>query len=276
MIQTLKELSWALTKWRGQVFSLAVNVLRKNTHDSALGWFWLFAKPAMYIFCFWFALSIGLRAARISGLDDMTYMFWLASGLIPWFYLQTMLGSGTTVFKKYSYLVNKLKFPVPLISVFHQLGNLFTHLMLLVVLMAAYFIAGNPLDIYALQLPLLVVLMYLFSVGFSLLMSTLTSFSSDIKQLLKAFSTPIFWLSGILFPVASLAKFTVIKWILYFNPITFIVNGYRMVFVNDAAFKGWIWDSPEFFVCGIAVIAFTILLGLIMYSRLKKDVPDVI
>lgn len=88
MGETLKQLSWALTKWRTQVLNLALNAMRKSAHGSLLGWVWVFVKPALYIFCFWFALNLGLRAARASSMDGGTYMMWLASGLIPWFFMQ--------------------------------------------------------------------------------------------------------------------------------------------------------------------------------------------
>lgn len=33
-------------------------------------------------------------------------------GLIPWFYIQEILGTGINIFKRYSYLVTKIKFPL--------------------------------------------------------------------------------------------------------------------------------------------------------------------
>lgn len=277
MGETLKQLSWALTSWRSQVVNLALNAMRKSAHGSLLGWVWVFVKPALYIFCFWFALNMGLRASRASAMDGGTYMMWLASGLIPWFYMQAMLGSGSNVFKKYSYLVNKLKFPVPLIPVFHQLGQLFIHLMLLACLIVAYFIAGGALDIYVLQLVLLVAIMYLFSLGWSLLASSLCAMSTDFLNLIKALTTPIFWLSGILFDISVVAaELPVFKYIMYFNPVTFIVTGYRQVFVNASGYKVWMWNDPLFFGIGLGVVVLTILVGLGLYSHLRKDIPDVL
>lgn len=277
MGETLRQLSWALTKWRTQVFRLALNAMRKTAHGSALGWVWVFVKPALYIFCFWFALSIGLKAARVSNMSDSTYMLWLASGLIPWFYMQAMLNGGSNIFKKYSYLVNKLKFPVPLIPVFHQLGQLFIHLLLLACLIVGYFIAGGALDIYALQLVLLLGIMYLFSVGWSLFASSISIMSSDFLNLIKALSTPIFWLSGILFELSTIAgDLPVFQTVMYFNPVTFIVTGYRQVLVSAPGYKMWMWEDPMFFFCGLGVVVFTIVVGLCTYAHLRKDIPDVL
>ena len=109
MLYTLKELFGNLKEWKSQIFHLAFIEMRKASHGTALGWVWVFAKPAMYIGCFWFALEAGLKASRVSGLSGGEYMIWLAAGIIPWFFLQKMLGGGSDVFRKYTYLENKLK-----------------------------------------------------------------------------------------------------------------------------------------------------------------------
>ena len=277
MRQTLQELALAFTSWRTQVFNLAVNAMQRQTHGTALGWVWVFARPAMYIFCFWFALNLGLRAARITDMDGITYLLWLSAGIVPWFYIQNMLNAGSRIFDKYSYLVNKLKFPVPLIPVFYQLGQLFIHLILLAVLIVGYFAAGGPLDLYALQIPLLVLLMFLFSLGWDLLVASLSAISNDVYNLVKSVSTPIFWLSGVIFPVATIVeKAPWIQWLFYLNPVTFLTSGYRQVLVNAEGFKCWLWDDPLCFAFGIGVIALTAIAGLFVYSKLRKEIPDVL
>ena len=268
-------MSWALTKWRSQVLHLAKNTMRKSTRGAALGWVWIFVKPAMYIFCFWFALDLGLRAARISDVSNLTYIFWLSAGIIPWFFFQQILGSGANIFKKYAYLVSKLKFPVPLIPIFHFLGQMFIHLLLIGVVAIVYVVAGGVYDIHVLQFPLLIVLLYILAVGWSLMVSSLSAFSTDFLNFVKAMTTPLFWLSGILWDISKI-HIGIVNKILLFNPVTFIVTGYRQIFVPDEAFKGWLWDDPVFFACGVGTILVTFVVGVFVYSRLREDIPDVI
>ena len=102
-------------EWRKQIGRLALFDLVKKSRGAVLGWAWFFIKPAMYIFCFWFALEIGLRAGN-SDAGAPPYILWLCAGLIPWFFMQDMLGPGLDVLHRYSYLVNKIKFPLSGIS----------------------------------------------------------------------------------------------------------------------------------------------------------------
>ena len=204
-------------------------------------------------------------------------MIWLAGGIIPWFYIRTMLGTGTNVFRKYSYLVKRLKFPVPLIPVFYQLGELFIHLMLLVFLLVGYFLAGGTLDLYLLQLVFLVLVMYILSVSWSLFASSMSAISKDFLNLIKALSTPIFWLSGILYDINAVAvDIPVLRTVLYFNPVTFIVSGYRQCLVCAPGYKTWLWEDPAFFWIGIGMVVLTAIAGLCTYAHLRKDIPDVI
>ena len=111
-------------------------------------------------------------------------------------------------------------------------------LMLMVVLFAIYFACGMPVDVYLLQVPILLLLMFLFWDVVSILFSQLSAMSMDVKNLMGAMSTPFFWLSGVLFDVKGIH----IGWIqvlLNFNPITFFVTSFRGAFYD----KTWFWNE---------------------------------
>ncbi len=272
-LQMLKDLG----AWRKQVWHLAYISLRRQTQNTVFGWAWLFLKPAMYIFCFWFALFLGMRAAG-GNMTGAEYLIWLASGIMPWFFLQDTINQGSHVFNQYAYLVNKLKFPVALIPVFHMLSLMFLHLLLMAVLFVMYALCGGTFDVYFLQLPLIMVLMYVFSVGYSLMTSPLSAISKDVSNLIATLSTILFWLSGVIFDV-NVIPYHAVQTALLFNPVTFIVQGYRMVFANGSVVNGvngWIWQDPVFFCCGVGTIVATVFIGLFVFSRLRKEIPDVL
>ena len=277
MIELLKSMGHDLVAWRHQIFSLAKITLQKETKGTFFGWLWLIFKPAIYIFCFWFAIYIGLRGGK--GMGYVEYLVWLTAGVVPWFMLKDAIGAGTRIFSKYKFLVCKMQFPVPLIPVFYELAGLLKHLLLLAVLLVVYVIVGGTFDIYFLQLPLIIVVMYLFCVGWSLLTSSISAFSKDFANLLGTLHTPLFWLSGVIFNITNITS-PALQWLLRLNPITFVVQSYRQVFSNGSVISGeasgWIWNDPLFFWVGMGVVALTIIVGLFVFSRLRKDIPDVL
>lgn len=279
MIELLKKMGHEIVEWRRQILQLALIAVHKQTQNTFLGWLWLIIKPAMYIFCFWFAIYVGIRGGGGGkGLNATQYLIWLSAGMMPWFFLQHTLNGGAHVFSSYKYLVNKLKFPVAVIPIFYELSLMLVHFLLLAIMFVMYFLAGGVVDIYFVQIPVLIVLMYLFSIGWSLMTSSLSALSKDFENIVATLRTPIFWLSGVIFDINSI-NIPIVQWLLRFNPITFIVQGYRDVFSNGSAVPGsgsWLWSDPLYFWCGLGTIAATVIVGLFIFSRLHKDIPDVL
>ena len=257
-------------EWRGQIWQLSLFELRKQSRGAVLGWAWFIIEPLVYIFCFWFAIDIGLRAAKGTS-GDVPFVLWLCSGIIPWFFMSSMLNNGIDVLKRYPYLVNKVKFPISAISTIYTVASMIIELMLQVVIVVVYFYCGGTIDLYLLQVPVLLVLMFVFWYFFSMLVSPLCAMSRDVKKLMGALSTPFFWLSGVLFNVRGVG-IEAIQAILYFNPITFFVTGFRAALCD----KMWVWEDPML-VVGFAIVFFaTAGLALFVYKRTNKEVADVL
>lgn len=270
MLSVLSEILGENWQWRKQIFNLAKIDVRKTCRGAVLGWVWLFVKPLTYIAVFWFALDMGLRAG--SGMDsDCPYILWLVAGLIPWFFMQNMIGTGANVYRRYPFLVNRVHFPLSAISAFYALAEFFVFLMLMALVVVACLFGGVSLTVHALQLVPLSLLMLLFWICFSIMVSPLSALSKDFNNLLKAFATPIFWVSGIIFDVYSLP----LPWlsqVLAFNPVTFFATASRAALCD----KYWIWEKPELLVPFLVVFALTVVGMLWSYGRLRKDVADVL
>jgi teichoic acid transport system permease protein len=182
-----------------------------------------------------------------------------------------MLGQGIHIFGRYSYLVNKIKFPLVGIPSIYAVSELVIHAGLVLALVIVYFVCGQGLDIHLVQLPFAILLMVVFWYLFSLTCSCLSALSKDFMNLVKTLSTPLFWLSGIIFDIFALG----IGWlttILAFNPVTFFATFYRCIFYD----KIWIWELPEtcFGMCVVFLV--TLIAALVVYSRTKEEVHDVL
>ena len=269
MFATLKEICLENWQWRKQIFNLAKIDMLKICRGTTLGWAWLFIKPLMYIAVFWFALELGLRAGRTTG--DYPYILWLSAGLIPWFFMQSMINTGANVYKRYPFLVNRIHFPLSAISTFYALAQFFIFLALMCGLIVVCLITRTELTIYALQLPFIAVIMLIFFILFSIMVSPLSAISKDFSNLLKALSTPLFWISGIIYNVASI-DIPAVHVVMAFNPITFIATANRAALCD----KFWLWESPQLLAPFAIVFLVTLTLAVLSYRRLRKDVADVL
>ena len=258
-------------EWRGQIARLALFELKKKSRGAVLSWAWFFIKPGMYIFCFWFALEVGLRVGSGAGEGAPPYLLWLCAGLIPWFFMQDMMGAGCDVLHRYPYLVNKIKFPISAISTLYTSAMMIVNLMLLVVLFIIYFAYGQPLDIYLIQVPIMLVIMFVFWNMFSILLSQLSALSKDVANLMHALSTPLFWLSGVIFNIKAV-NIGFIQTLMQFNPVTFFVVVSRDAFYD----KVWFWDDPGLCIGFAVVFVVTLLATVWVYGKFNEEVADVL
>lgn len=256
-------------EYRQQIFKLAKADILKTYRGAALGWSWAIIKPAVTIFVYWFAFTIGLRAGK--SVNGFPYFLWLIAGIIPWFYMGDMLSQGTDAIRKYSYLVTKMKFPVSTIPTFFSISKLIINLLLIAIMVLIFAVWGYPPDIYLLQLPFYILCMFLFFTIWGLFSSLLGAISKDFANLVKSFVTAVFWLSGILWNAETITV-PWIKKILMINPVTFLVNGFRNCFIN----KVWFFEQPKRLGYFIIMLILMSLVSLWTYKKLKKEIPDVL
>lgn len=252
-----------------QIFKLAKADLVKTYKGAALGWSWAIIKPAVTIFVYWFAFSIGLRMG--GDVDGYPYFLWLISGLLPWFYMSEMLTSGTDTIRKYSYLVTKMKFPVSTIPTFVSISKFIVHLLLVVIVILIFIFMGYPPDIYIIQLPFYMLCMFIFFTIWSLFSSLLASMSKDFGNLVKSMVTAVFWLSGILWNPETIT-IPWLKKLLMLNPVTFITTGFRNCFINHV----WFFEQPKRLLYFVIITAIMLVIAIWTYKRLRKEIPDVL
>jgi teichoic acid transport system permease protein len=255
--------------WRKQLIKLAKSDIIKTYSGSALGWAWAIIRPAVYIFIFWFVFQIGLKVTR--GPEGYPYVMWLMAGMLPWFFMDEMITQGMSSFLKYSYLITKMKFPVATIPTFVGISRFIINLILMVLMLVIFTLYGYPPDIYMLQLPIYMVLMIIFFSNWALFSSLLGALSRDFINLINSFTVAIFWLSGIFFDVRGMTN-PIIKTMLLFNPVTFMVEGYRDVFI----YKIWIWDKPKEILGFMVILLVMVSASTWAFKRLYKEIPDVL
>jgi teichoic acid transport system permease protein len=255
--------------FRIQILQLAQADLIKTYRGSALGWMWAVIKPSVTIFVYWFAFSFGLRAAK--PVNGYPYFLWLVAGIIPWFYISEMLTQGSQTLKRYNYLVTKIKFPVSTISTFVSLSKLYVSLALTAFVVVIFVLSGFPIDIYYIQLPFYVALMFIFFTLWSLFASPLSAVSKDFANTITSLVTAVFWMSGIMWDATTIENQTMQRFLL-FNPVTFIATGYRNVFI----YKKWFFEDT------FSLFAFTVVMlvmfaaSIYTYEKLRRDIADVL
>ena len=267
-METIRQIIQEHISFKKQIITLAKSDIVKKYRGAALGWAWAIIKPMITLFVFWFAFTIGLRHG--SDVAGYPYFLWLVAGFTPWFYMSSMITGGAGCIKKYKHLVTKMKFPVSIIPTYVNLGELLVNSALLVIAIVLFLCWGYKPDIYYLQLPIYIFMMFFFFTVWSLFSGLLSCISTDFQNLVKSFSTAIFWMSGIIYNVNTIENHT-LRIILKLNPVTDIASGYRDCFI----YKKW-FGHDMVAIAGYLITTTVMVIGALWaYRRLRKEIPDV-
>lgn len=269
-MNTLKHVIKEHVRWRRQILLLAKSDIIKTYSGAALGWAWALIKPTITVSVFWFAFTYGIRTG--GGVNGFSFALWMIPGFMAWFYMSDMLTQGANALRKYRYLVTKMRFPVSTIPTFISLSKLAIHVGIMVIVAMIFVLTGHMPTIYWIQLPVYMFLMFMFWTAWGLFASMLGAMSKDFINLIKAVSTAIFWLSGIMWDINTLTDYPTLQKILYFNPATYLATGYRNCFI----YHKWFWEEP--LQLAIFGLLFLIMLAMAMwsYKKLIREIPDVL
>lgn len=197
---------------------------------SLLGFFWSFVQPLWLLLLFTFVFSIVLKMKIPDACSPREHFgTFLFSGLLPWIAVQEGVLRSSTSITDNSMLVKKLRFPAEILVVAVVVAALLHEaiatVVFLVVLAALGDLAWGGLPMLLVALPLQV----LFTLGLGLLLSAVQVFFRDTAQLLTMLFAGWFYLTPIVYSLASVPP-RLRPWI-ELNPLTPLVGLYRQAFV---------------------------------------------
>ncbi len=252
---------------RQLILNLAKNDFKTKFAGSYLGIVWAFVQPIVTVLVYWFVFQVGLRAGDMG---DVPFVLYLIAGIIPWFYFQDALSSGTGALIEYSYLVKKVVFKISILPMVKLISALFVHgffVLFAVVLFSCY---GYYPDLYELQIFYYTLSMFVFALGICYATSAIVIFFRDLSQIITIVLQVGVWMVPIMWNLNILPdKY---HWVFKLNPMYYIVSGYRDAFYQ----KVWFWQHFDMTVYFWAVTIALFGLGTAVFKRLKIHFADVL
>lgn len=249
------------------VWSLAVADFKKRHAGTALGITWIFLQPIITVFVFWFVFAMGMRTETVQGVP---FLVWLICGLIPWFYFSEGVSGATNSLIENSFLVKKVVFSVELLPGIKILSALLVHLIFLILLFTVAWTSGITFSAHALQLCYYLLATTSLILAVSLVTTAVVPFFRDLSQIVSICLQFGMWLTPIMWDDARLPEN--LRWVLFLNPVTYIVEGYRDSLLRDV----WFWQKVEqgFYFWGL-VLALGVT-GKVLFARLRPHFADVL
>ena len=266
-VRKIKNLLLETYQNREIVFGLAKNDFKVRYAGSYLGKIWALIQPVVTTLLYWFVFQMGFRAGSV---ENAPYVLWLMAGLIPWFYLPEAVSGSTNSLIEYSYLVKKVAFHISILPVVKVVSALFIHVFFLGLVMLIFAFYGYYPDLYTVQILYYLVCMVVLVLGVAYIVSALTVFFRDLRQIINIalqigiWVTPIMWQHTMLSPNLQM--------IMKLNPVYYIVSGYRDCLINKTAF----WQHGAWTLYFWAFAFGLLLIGTKLFNKLKIHFADVL
>jgi ABC-2 type transport system permease protein len=245
---------WHLT------YNIARNEFKLRFFGSVLGYVWQLVRPLLLFGVLLFVYSVG----RFAGKAPHNAVALLAGIVLFTFFAEATSGSVRSVVDREN-LVRKIQFPrlvIPLSVVLLASFNL--ALNLIVVFIFALADGVRPMVSW-LELPLILVILVVYCIGWSMLLSALFVKFRDIQPIWEVITQIVFYASGILIPVALLHERlgSTEFHLLMLNPLAILVEQFHHAMIDHGALSagqvvgGW-WQllEPAGIVFALFVVGF--------------------
>ena len=224
--------------WRRRHFALAMPVdrFRSRNQNTILGNIWNVLNPLLTAGVYYLIFGVVLNASR--GVDN--YIFWLVIGLFVFRLTQSTVMQGAVSITSKQGLVRSLRFPRVLLPVSSTIGELITFAFEIVVLLVFAFATGEGVSWRIIFLPVALSLHTAFNFGCALVVARCNDSFRDVEKLLPFVFQMLRYLSGVMVPLALLEDRgpKILHLILSWNPLVWIIDIYRWVFLGRAPGMG--------------------------------------
>jgi ABC-type polysaccharide/polyol phosphate export permease len=240
--------------------------LRQKYQGSVLGVAWYVVNPLVLMGAYYLLFG---RVFKVASHDD--YPLFLMVGLVVWiFFNQSVLGAAPSLLDQGS-LIRKARFPRETIPAASVTVQFVIFLVVLGLVAVVTFAVRGSLGASVVLLPVVLVALFAFVLGFSLAVSVLHAFFRDVAPILGAVLLPWFFLSPIFFEPSDItssgAEKAVLTWV---NPVAPYIDA-----VRDIVYAG-AWPTVETMAYVLVAGAVVLLGGMWVFRGLQRELAVVV
>ena len=257
-----------LVERRSLLFQLVRRDFEQRFVGSAIGWVWAIIHPLVLLVSWTFVFQVCLKVTLDPTAITQNYPLFLFSGMLPWLlFSDTVLRSASSVLD-HANLITKTVFPAEIVPVSVFLSTLMSHLLALVLMLAAAGYWLHVISPYLFLLPVYMLGIGLFAIGLGWMVAGLHVFLRDTAQVLSVLLTFWFWLTPIMITEKQVPASA--RLLLLANPMRYAVSAYRQLLLTGVP------PRPRDFLILTASGAAAFVLGGLFFRHMKRGFADVL
>ena len=235
---------------------------------SIMGLLWAILNPILQLALYTLVFSIVLDIRFGPEASTGNFALNLFAALLPWIAIQEGVIRSSRTFIENSNVIKKQRFPLETLP-FSVIFSAFIHQILGTIVLLIVVVTTQMTNSTFLPLALLLfVIQLLMTYGLATLVACLNVFFRDVAQVLGVLFMLLFWLTPIVYPKGRAPE--TYQSLLFLNPLTHMVEGYRFIFLNGVT------PSPWGLVYWTAVSLVFYWLGRMVLDRTRNHLLDLL
>lgn len=247
-----------------EIFTLLIwRDLKLRYKQTLLGALWVILQPLLMTLVF----TIFFRLIGHPPVKNVPYPLFLYAGLLPWMFFSTAVLSSSYSLISQADMVRKIYFPrvlLPAAAVSVRLSDFIISLAALIFLMICY---GVYPTTSILWMPLVILNLWLFTMGLGTLLAALNIRYEDVGTVLPVLLQIWMFVSPIVYPSSLVPPRW--AWLYRLNPLAGIIEGFRASLFNLE------FDSESLLVSSTGTMLMLILVSF-LFRRMEDDFADTI
>ena len=225
---------------------------------SFLGVLWSFINPLLQILVYALIFPLVMK----NGGSYKDYTVFMVCGLIPWAYFTTVINRASFIMIENGNILKKVYFPRSILPLSLVTSETINFLVSCIIILVFIVIKGFGISKFILFFPLVLLIQYVLLLGIALIFSAVTVYMRDIQHFIGVVLQLLFYATPIVYSIDTIPDN--FRWILKWNPMTYIIEGYRAIFYNQT-----MPDLKSLGVLGIISIIILIV-GYLLFNKLQK------
>lgn len=252
---------------------LAKRDLKNRYASSYAGAAWNVGVPLLYALTNIIVFSILMKGRMGSNYSDVPFALFYLLPFSLWTIFAEVTSRSTSILREYSYLINKIAFPVWILPLVPFASALLGQAIILIFISGLMFLQGivpaNTASIFFLVWFIALIL----TIGAAYAVSAISVYIPDMGQLVPVVVNILFWLTPLLYPATIVEKS---EWVwvrnivMDYNPFYYIVESARLAVFGTGYFE---WSY-----LGFAALAATLffVVGVWIFRKLQPGFADIV
>jgi ABC-2 type transport system permease protein len=240
------------------LLNLAWRDLTVRYKRSIIGFFWTMLNPLLLMIIFTIVFSQVFKFAGVHHFE----IYFLSEYLVFNFFMQTTTQSMASL-QWNGMMMKRVRVPKTIFALSITLSGLVNLALSYVPLFLLMLVRDMPIRPAVLFLPVAFVVIAMFTVGISWILSAVTVLFEDVIQMWGVGVLAILYLTPIIYPIDIIP--TKWLWIIRINPLTQLFK-----LARDPIYKGSLPDT-HIFVASLAIGLATMLIGWLVHLRISRD-----